>query len=101
MNSPFNRFYNKQADIYEENTSDYDLIGSDELLGSVMCDLQPFDTDTDSLPNGLSENKAYKLYCGKNELIKNGRRVCVNDKQYRIVRAEEWDFGMSVMVKEV
>lgn len=97
----FNRFCDTEISVYSENDGGYDFEGSNELLGSVMCDIQPYDLDTDSNAYGLSDNKAYKLYCEKNDLIKSGRRVILGGIYYRIVRAEEWKLGMSAVIKEI
>lgn len=97
----FKRFYDTAVSVYSENDGGYDLTASDTLLGSVMCDVQPYDADTDSNIYGLSENKAYKLYCDKNDLIKNGRRVILDGEQFRIVRVESRKLGMSATVRGI
>lgn len=97
----FNRFYDREVSVYCEQNSGYDTVGEDTLLGTVICDVQPYDADTQSNIYGLSDNKAYKLYCSENDLIKSGRRVRLNGGLFRIIRVEQWKFGLSAIVKEI
>lgn len=101
MTNEFNRFYDTEVSVYCENNGSYDTPGEDVLEGMVMCDVQPYDADTDSNIYGLSENKAYRLFCGRNNLIKVGRRVILDGVQFRIIRAEKWKTGMSAIVREI
>lgn len=96
----FKRFYDTEISVYNESADSYEGSGEDILLGKVICDLQPYDGNTDSNIYGLSENKAYKIYCDKNPLIANGRRVNFGGTWFRIVCAEEWKLGISALIQE-
>lgn len=97
----FDRFYDTEVSVYSENDGDYDVTDTKSLLGSIMCDVQPYDADTDSNIYGLEENKAYKLYCAENDLIKSGRRIELRGEWFRVVRAEDWKLGMSAIVRGI
>lgn len=97
----FDRFYDTPISVYNESTGDYDAEEENVLLGSVVCDVQPYDEDTDSNIYGLSDNKAYKIYCDKTDLIANGRRVNFGGAWFRIVRTEKWKLGISAVMREI
>ena len=48
---------------------------------------------------GLTENKKYKVFCDKTDLIKVGRYAKFGDEFYEIIKAECWNFGMTVMMR--
>lgn len=101
MINPFNRFYDTQISVYEQEESSYDKRGERNLLGKVICDIQPYNDSTESKLYGLSESRAYKLFCDKNSLIKNGRYVSFGETWYMIVKTENWSFGMTAVMRGV
>lgn len=101
MNSVFNIFYDTEAAVYNESEAGYADAGEDTLLGTVMCDLQPFDDDTSREAYGLCDNKAYKLYCDNTDIIKTGRRIELDGEWYIISRVENWKLGLEVIIREM
>ncbi len=101
MMNPFNRFYDTEIAVYEQGENSYSGKGEKTLLGKLICDIQPYSDDTENKIYGLSENRCYKLYCDKNELVKNGRYILFGGMWHRIVKCEIWSFGMTVLMRGV
>lgn len=100
MTNPFERFYDTEIKIYESEASgSYSEGDTKALLGSLVCDLQPFYDNTESELHGLSEERKYKIYCDKTELIKNGRLVLFGGALYRVISVESWSFGMKAVMR--
>ncbi len=99
MINPFNRFYDTELSVYEQSGSGYDSEGEMKLLGKVVCDIQPYEDDTESKMYSLSEKRSCKLFCDKNELIKNGRYIIFCGAKYMVVKTQNWDFGMSAVMR--
>lgn len=99
--NPFDRFYDTKISVYSEKNENYGNDGQDTFLGRVLCDIQPYYGDMDNDIYGFSDNKAYKLYCGHNNLLVNGRRVKIGGEWYRIVRAEIWKLGMCALIRGI
>lgn len=99
MMNPFERFYDTKIDVYAAEENEYEKRGQKNLLGTVVCDIQPYRSDTESKPYGLSENVSYKLFCDKNDLMKTGRYVSFAGAWYMIATVEIWSFGMTVMIR--
>ena len=45
------------------------------------------------------ENKKYKVFCDKTDLIKVGRYAKFGDEFFEIIKAECWNFGMTAMMR--
>lgn len=101
MINPFNRFYDTEIAVYEQGENSYEKKGEKILLGKVICDIQPYSDDTESKIYGLDESRSYKLYCDKNELMKNGRYVSFGGAWYMIIKTENWSFGMTALMRGV
>lgn len=101
MINPFKRFYDTEISVYESGEDAYSKKGEKTLLGSVVCDIQPYSDDTENKLYGLSGKRSYKLFCDRNELIKKGRYVSFCGVWYMIVRTEMWSFGMTAVMRSV
>ncbi len=101
MINPFSRFYDTEITVYELKDASYGDSGERELLGSVICDIQPYEGGVRSKPFGLDENRSYKLFCDKNSLLKNGRYIMFAGEWYMIVSLMTWSFGMTAVVRSV
>ena len=47
----------------------------------------------------MTENKKYKVFCDKTDLIKVGRYAKFGDEFFEIIKAECWNFGMTAMMR--
>ena len=47
----------------------------------------------------MNENKKYKVFCDKTDLIKIGRYAKFGDEFFEIIKAECWNFGMTAMMR--
>ncbi|MCC8160205.1 MAG: hypothetical protein LIO53_02630 [Oscillospiraceae bacterium] len=101
MMNPFERFYDVEIAVYEQSMGGYNQKGEKTLLGSVVCDVQPYTSDTESRIYGLTENRCYKLYCDKNDFVKNGRCVEFGGAWYMICQTEIWSFGMTAVIRSM
>lgn len=101
MINPFERFYDTQIEIYEGGENTYETSGEKTFLGTLVCDIQPCGSDTESSEYGLCANKAYKLYSDSTELLKDGRYVLFGGSLYLIVRSEKGSFGDTALMRGV
>ena len=85
MINPFERFYDTEIEVYEVGENTYEKKGEKTLLGSVVCDIQPYEK--------------YKVFCDKTDLIKIGRYAKFGDEFFEIIKAECWNFGMTAMMR--
>lgn len=99
MIKPFDRFYDTEIEVYETDENTYEKKGEKTLLGSVVCDIQPYENEFENRIYGLRENKKYKIFCDKNELIKNGRYIKFGSEFFEIIKAESWNFGMVAIMR--
>lgn len=99
--NPFNRFYDTEISVYEPLENTYSQKGEKNLLGVLVCDLQPYECDADSKIYGLDENKSYKIFCDLNELLENGRYVNFGGEWYMIVSVKRWSMGMTALMRGV
>lgn len=99
MMNPFERFYDTEIMVYEAGENSYTHTCEKTLIGTLICDIQPYSSDTESKIYGLSTQRNYKLFCDKNTLIKNGRYVSFGGMWYMIVSTEEWSFGMTAVIR--
>ena len=99
MINPFERFYDTEIEVYEVGENTYEKKGEKTLLGSVVCDIQPYENELENRIYGLTENKKYKVFCDKTDLIKIGRYAKFGDEFFEIIKAECWNFGMTAMMK--
>ncbi len=101
MTNPFERFYDTEISVYDSEADSYSQKGKKTLLGTVVCDIQPYENDTESATGTLSESRNYKIFCDRNELIKNGRYIFFAGVWYMIVRTDNWSLGMSAVMRGV
>lgn len=99
MINPFERFYDTEIAVYESGENSYTQTGEKTLIGNLICDIQPCSSDTESKIYGLSSQISYKIFCDKSDLIKNGRYISFGGKWYMIVSTEEWNFGMTAVIR--
>lgn len=99
--NPFNRFYDTEISVYDYSGNGYSQKGGKTLAGTVVCDIQPYENDTESTAGTLSQERSYKLFCDRNDIIKNGRYVLFAGAWYMIVRADVWNLGMSAVMRSV
>ena len=69
MINPFERFYDTEIEVYEVGENTYEKKGEKTLLGSVVCDIQPYENELENRIYALTENKKYKVFCDKTDLI--------------------------------
>ena len=62
MINPFERFYDTEIEVYEVGENTYEKKGEKTLLGSVVCDIQPYENELENRIYGLTENKKYKFW---------------------------------------
>ena len=60
---------------------------------------QPYENELENRIYGLTENKKYKVFCDKTDLIKIGRYAKFGDEFFEIIKAECWNFGMTAMMR--
>lgn len=99
MINSFERFYDTEIEVYEVGENTYEKKGEKTLLGSVVCDIQPYENELENRIYGLTENKKYKVFCDKTDLIKIGRYAKFGDEFFEIIKAECWNFGMTAMMR--
>ncbi len=101
MTNPFERFYDTEISVYDTEADSYSEKGKKTLIGTVACDIQPYENGAESTIGTLSENRSYKIFCGRNELIKNGRYIHFAGAWYMIVRTDNWSPGISAVMRSV
>ena len=89
MINPFERFYDTEIEVYEVGENTYEKKG----------DIQPYENELENRIYGLTENKKYKVFCDKTDLIKIGRYAKFGDEFFEIIKAECWNFGMTAMMR--
>jgi len=99
--NPFNRFYDTEISVYEAEKNTYFEKGHKNFLGTLICDLQPYESETESKIYGLDENRSYKIFCDINDLLENGRYVNFGAQWYMIVSTEKWSMGMTAVMRGV
>lgn len=99
MTNAFNRFYDTEVEVYEKSSSSYSQQGSKTFIASVICDLQPMSYETENCLFGLSDGRAYKVYCDKNEFIKDGRYVKFGGGFFIVTAVKIWNFGMTAIIR--
>ena len=99
MINPFELFYDTEIEVYEVGENTYEKKGEKTLLGSVVCDIQPYENELENRIYGLTVNKKYKVFCDKTDLIKIGRYAKFGDEFFEIIKAEWWNFGMTAMMR--
>ena len=99
--NPFNRFYDTEISVYEAEKNTYSEKGHKNFLGTLICDLQPYESDSESKIYGLDENRSYKIFCDTNDLLKNGRYVNFGAQWYMIVSTQNWSMGMTAVMRGV
>lgn len=101
MINPFNRFYDTEISVYEIGENTYDKEGEKSLIGTIICDVQPCGADAQSREYGLSENRAYKIFSDKNDIIAVGRYILFCGGWYRIIRSEKNLFGQNAVIRGI
>lgn len=99
MIKPFDRFYDTEIEVYGVSENTYEKKGEKTLLGSVVCDIQPYENELENRIYGLTESKKYKIFCDKNEFIKNGRYIKFGSEFFEIIKTESWNFGMVAVMR--
>ena len=56
MINPFERFYDTEIEVYEVGENTYEKRVKN-TLGSVVCDIQPYENELENRIYGLTENK--------------------------------------------
>lgn len=101
MMNPFERFYDTEISVCGSEANSYSEKGKKTLIGTVVCDIQPYENSTESTAATLSGNRSYKIFCDRNEIIKNGRYVHFAGAWYMICRTDNWSIGMSAVMRSV
>ena len=99
MNNPFERFYDTEIEIYKKTNGGYSDGDTKTYLGKIICDLQPYRDDTEDGMRGLVTDKQYKIFADKYPILKEGNLVLFGGAWYRIVRADEWTFGTTAIMR--
>ena len=68
MINPFERFYDTEIEVYEVGENTYEKKGEKTLLGSVVCDIQPYENELENRIYGLTENNNIKCSVTKQTL---------------------------------
>lgn len=99
MINPFKRFYDTEVEVYEKTKGSYSEKGVKTLLSAVTCDLQPMSDETENHLFGLSDGRAYKLYCDKNDSITVGRYIKFGGVFYIVTSVKIWSLGMTAVIR--
>lgn len=76
MINPFERFYDTEIEVYEVGENTYEKKGEKTLLGSVVCDIQPYENELENRIYGLTRKiKNIKCSVTKQTIYKN-RQIC-------------------------
>lgn len=102
----FKRFYDTAVEVYDDlGDTKYTSEKRCVYAGSIMADIQPFRIGTiESLAKreyGFEADSMKKLFCAKNDILKQGLLVCTENKKYRCVYIENRIFGMTAILREV
>lgn len=102
----FGLFYDTLVSVYDDLwDGKYSSEKNRVFLGNIMADVQPFRVGTiDSLKKeeyGFAPDSTKKLFCEKNDLLKQGLLIDVNGEKYRIAYVENRALGMMALVREV
>lgn len=89
-------FYNKEIDILTigEGYLDEDGIyheGTETLLKSISCDVQPYSKDRLYRDYGFNEEVKFRVFSDIDPAIKNGVKINYKGEKFKIVRVIEWD----------
>lgn len=100
MLNPFERFYDTTVEVYEDvGANTYGAEAEKRPLGELVCDLQPYSDLLESKLRGFDEEKRYKLYCDKTDLVTVGKYVLFGGGLYRIESVEVWSFGLTAVIR--
>lgn len=102
----FKRFYDTVIEVYDDlGDMKYSSEKKCVYIGSIMADIQPFRIGTiESLIKkqyGFDADSMKKLFCKKNDILKQGYLLCAEGKKYRCVYVEERRLGMTAILREV
>ncbi len=97
--NPFNRFYDTQISVFASEENTYSKKGERTLVGTLVCDLQPYTSDTESKIYGLDHDRRYKVFCDTNDFLKVGRHVFFGGEWYMVVSIERWRMGMTALIR--
>lgn len=99
MENYFNLFQKTPVDIYEK-ASEGSYSGEDKLvkLGEIKADIQPYKSAFYEEEFGFSSEFGFKMYCGENDYLKEGRYAVIDGSAYRIDYVEKWDMGMTAIL---
>lgn len=85
MMSPFSAWYDVELTVYD--------LDKETMLGKIVGDVR-------LIANPLEDvTCVYKLFCDKNDLIKNKRYIEFGDEAYLIAGVETWSMGMVAKLK--
>lgn len=102
----FGLFYDTPVEVYDD-LWDGKYLSEKKcvFLGNIMADVQPFRVGTiDSLKKeeyGFAPDSTKKLFCPRNDLLKQGLLININGNKYRIAYVENRALGMMALVREV
>ncbi len=99
--NPFNRFYDTEINVYEAEENTYERKGEKNFIGTIACDVQHCGGDMESSEYGFAENKAYKIFTDKNDILIAGRYVLFSGDWYRIVRSDKCRLGLTAVMRGV
>lgn len=96
MLNPFERFYNTEINIVRvKKGSGYSDRGNEttEHLGTIICDLQPFNGGLAAKEYGLNTECQYRIFTDHSAYVTEGNHAKIDDKLYKIIYAANWHFG--------
>lgn len=106
-NDVFDIFANTTAEIaVKGDYDDYEGTYTKITKGSVMGDLQPYSGALLERDYGLKKECQKRFFCKTNPDIKEGvylitEDLITEDATFEVVYVEQWEDGMTVMLKEV
>lgn len=95
----FERFYNAEIKIYRGHKNSYDTNGENEFLGTLKCDIQPYESKLENKSYGNSHKRCFKIYCGKNDMLNVGNFVLYDGELYEITSSQCWTMGMTATME--
>ena len=85
----------------KENYDDYEGTYTLKSLGGVTGDLQPYGGELLKNEYGLARECQKRFFCKRDDNIKEGVYLIIDDTSFEVVYVDEWDAGYIVMLNEV
>lgn len=95
----FERFYKDEIKICEGHKNSYEENGESEFLGTLKCDVQPYESKLENKLYGNSHKRHFKIYCGKCDDLNVGNFVLYDGELYEIVSSKRWKIGTEVVIE--